>query len=86
MTDRPGADPASVLKPLHPRAARPLLERTLAQGQVLPAESEVLAQIYASVLAANGPGLPPEARTLIQRFGRVAERELILERLFRLLK
>ncbi|HEY9843515.1 MAG: hypothetical protein ACAI44_34470 [Candidatus Sericytochromatia bacterium] len=84
MSDtHPGQDPATVLKPLHPRAARPALERVLAQGQVQPIESETLAQIYSAVLAAPGPELPAETRTLIQRFAQQpAERELILERLF----
>lgn len=87
----PGQDPAQVLKPLHPRAARPALERVLAQGQaqgqLKVQETEAVAQIYTQLLAGDAPSLPAEARSLIARFARQPnEREQILERLLKLVK
>lgn len=76
---------ANELKPLHPRAARPVLERLLAQDQIQPGESEPLAQIYAAVLA-RPASLPDEAAALIQRFvHHPSERESLLGELLSLL-
>lgn len=81
----PGQDPAGVLKPLHPRAARPVLERVFAQGLGEVFENETLQQLYDSLLAETGPTLPAEAHSLIQRFAKQpGERERILEQLLRL--
>lgn len=83
----PGPDPAQVLKPLHPRAARPALERVLAQGQLKAQETDALAQLYTQLLAGDAPSLPAEARSLVERFARQPnEREQILERLLKLVK
>lgn len=76
------------LKPLHPRAARPALERMLSQGQIQPAEAGPLAQIYASQIAPpSAPQLPPEASELLQRLAhRPAEREQLLSQLLKLIQ
>jgi hypothetical protein len=75
MSQEPGHE---ALKPLHPRAARPVLERLLAQSTAQ--ESDQLAEIW-NTLQPSVPELSPRALKLLHEFGAVAGREALIERL-----
>ncbi len=74
------------LNPLHPRAAKSVLERMIARGQAQ--ETPALARLRAVTLPApSAKTLPPEAGALIRQFGQHSARpEALVADLIKLLK